>query len=139
MAGVVVLLCLGGAGVAVSLYDEATRVDRSEPDVVVSNYLSALLVTRDDGQVPLYACSEDGGALEPMRAYRRDIEERERQFNIMIKVSWGAWQVAPDGDDRVVTGDVTKAIIAEEYLVEKWQFRVVDQDGWRVCGARLLD
>ncbi|MDT5031284.1 MAG: hypothetical protein QOC94_1455, partial [Actinoplanes sp.] len=46
--GIVVLLCLGGVGVAISLYDGATKIQRSEPDAVADSFLRAYLVNRDD-------------------------------------------------------------------------------------------
>ncbi|HTF12102.1 MAG TPA: hypothetical protein VK659_28420 [Asanoa sp.] len=54
IAGVLTLLCLGGVGVGINLYDEATAIDRENPDVVVSSYLRAYLVDRDDAAAKLY-------------------------------------------------------------------------------------
>jgi hypothetical protein len=38
-----------------------------------------------------------------------------------------------------VTTDLTKGTAdGSERVTKPWQFTVVDQDGWRVCGARPL-
>jgi hypothetical protein len=31
--------------------------------------------------------------------------------------------------------DLTRSIGNRETLTDAWQFAIVDQDGWRVCGA----
>ena len=46
LAGVLALLCVGGVGVVFVLYDQATKPNRSAPDVGGRNYLRALLVER---------------------------------------------------------------------------------------------
>ncbi|GFJ80164.1 hypothetical protein Phou_043440 [Phytohabitans houttuyneae] len=78
----------GGAGVAFVAYRDATEPDRSSPDVAVSNYLRALLLERNDVRVDLYSCRDDG-SLAPMRAFRAQIEEQEKQYSITIVISWG--------------------------------------------------
>src|SRR5205807_9927072 len=45
---VMALLCLGGLGTALLLYDRATKPDLSTPALVTREYLSAFLVNRDD-------------------------------------------------------------------------------------------
>ena len=50
VAGVIALLCLGGLGVGVTLYDTATAINREDPDVVVSSYLRAEMLDRDDAK-----------------------------------------------------------------------------------------
>ncbi|WP_173157385.1 hypothetical protein [Phytohabitans suffuscus] len=88
IVGTLALLCTGGAGVAFVAYRDATEPDRSSPDVAVSNYLRALLVERNDVRVDLYTCSNDA-ALGAIRAFREEIEAREKQHSIRIVVSWG--------------------------------------------------
>ena len=59
-AGIVALLCLGGVGVFISLYDEATEIRRTAPDAVVDGYLRAYLVNRNEDETKLYTCAAGG-------------------------------------------------------------------------------
>jgi hypothetical protein len=136
--GIVVLLCLGGVGVFVSLYDSATAIKRSAPDAVVDNFLGAYLVNRDDNEAALYQCQTDGD-FSQLKAFRDDIVTREKNFSVGIMVSWTSFTVATNGDRGTVTTDLTKATAdGTERITKPWQFAVVDQDGWRVCGAKQL-
>lgn len=138
VAAVVALLCLGGSLVAYRLYDDATGPDRSAPDVVVDNYLRAYLVDRDDARADQYVC-RDAADLGPLRALRDDIQAREQQYGVRIAVTWGSLQVETVDERRAVTTDVRRTIAdGSERAQDRWQFEVVDQDGWRVCGARRL-
>jgi hypothetical protein len=132
--GIVVLLCLGGVGVFVSLYDNATAIKRSEPDAVVDSFLRAYLVARDDKQVALFTC-KSGGDFTQIAAYRTDIVSREKQYSVTIQVTWGPLKVVTSGDKGTVDVDLTRSITDSEQLSDSWQVAVVDQDGWRVCGA----
>lgn len=136
--GIVALLCLGGVGVFVSLYDSATAINRSAPDAVVDNFLGAYLVNRDDQEASLYTC-KTGADLSQLKAFRDDIVTRETKFSVGIMVSWTSFTVATNGDHGTVTTDLTKATAdGTERITKPWQFTVVDQDGWRVCGAKQL-
>ncbi|MDG4822413.1 hypothetical protein O7635_11190 [Asanoa sp. WMMD1127] len=138
LAGVAALLCLGGVGVGLNLYDEATAINREEPDIVVANYLGAQLVNRDDAAAKLYSCAQDQG-LEPIRALKRDMEMREQSFDVSILVDWGGLSVQPAGADRLVTTDIGRSLAGGERSVQVWRFTVVDESGgWRVCSAQRM-
>jgi len=138
IAGAVALLCAGGAGVAFVAYRDATEPDRSSPDVAVSNYLRALLLERNDTRAGLYACGNDGG-LTAIRAFRQDIEVREQQYSIRIVVSWGSLVVQESQGHTTVTTEISKTISdGSESEWANWRFDLVDQAGWRVCGATRL-
>ena len=137
-AGLLGLLCLGGAGIAVLLYDEETKIERAEPDAVVNNFLAAYLINRDDAAAALYQC-ESGGDFAEIAAYRTDITDRERSFSTGINVSWGSMAVTVNGGQGTVVTDVTKSTAnGGQSITRPWQFTVVDSDGWRVCGATEL-
>src|SRR5690349_11180446 len=87
--GIVALLCLGGVGVFVSLYDSATEIKRSAPDAVVDNFLGAYLVNRDDKEVALYTC-KSGGDFAAISGLRTELINRERNFGVTVVVSWGS-------------------------------------------------
>lgn len=140
VVGAATLLCLGGAGVAIVAYRDATEPDRSAPDVAVDNYLRAFFVDRNDARTDLYVC--DGNpSLEPAKALRDEIEQREADFNVVVRVSWGVLTRSKLENEREAVG--TKLTIASfadgqarSRRSENWEFEVVDNDGWRVCAAR---
>jgi hypothetical protein len=138
IGGVVTLLCLGGAGIVALLYNDATSIKRSAPDAVVDNFLRAYLVNRDDERASLYEC-KSGGDFGAISAYRADIESREKQFSVGIRVTWSTFTVSTNGSQGSVTTDLIKTVADQSgRQSNSWSFKVVDQDGWRVCGASAL-
>ncbi|MEV6842682.1 hypothetical protein [Actinoplanes sp. NPDC051411] len=138
IGGVVALLCLGGAGIVALLYNDSTKIERSAPDAVVDNFLRAYLVNRDDQRASLYQC-KTGGDFAAIAAYRNDIESREKQFSVGIRVTWSTFTVSTSGSQGTVTTDLIKTLADQSgRQSNSWTFKVVDQDGWRVCGASAL-
>lgn len=136
--GIVLLLCLGGVGVIVSLYDSATAIKRTAPDAVVDSFLRAYLVNRDDKAAALYEC-KSGGSFVQLAAFRADIVTREKQYTIGIRVSWTDLVVEERGGQTTVTTDIRRAITdGSERTSDPWRFQMVDDAGWRVCGATKL-
>ncbi|MEV6630009.1 hypothetical protein AB0M54_04560 [Actinoplanes sp. NPDC051470] len=133
-AGIVALLCLGGVGVFVSLYDDATKIKRTEPDAVVDSFLGAYLVNRDDAQADLYVC-KSGADLSSLAAYRTTMTNIERDKSVGIRVTWSSLTVVTTGARRNVTTELTQTATDGARLGETWSFDLQDQDGWRVCGA----
>ncbi|GIE98051.1 hypothetical protein [Paractinoplanes rishiriensis] len=133
--GLSALLCLGGVGVVVSLYDEATEIKRTAPDAVTDSFIRAYLVNRNDQEASLYQC-KSGGDFGEIAAFRDDIVGREQQYSIGIRVTWTSLAVSNEGGQTVVTTDLRRAITdGSERTTDKWRFILVDQNGWRVCGA----
>lgn len=137
--GILALLCLGAAGVVVSLYDGATAIKRTAPDAVVDSFLRAYLVDRDDQEVALYTC-KSGADLTAIAALRTEFVNREKQFDVKVNVSWGALTVSGGGTDkRSVSTDLiisgSKNGETQSRRTETWAVGVIDQDGWRVCSA----
>jgi len=137
-AGILALLCLGGIGVAISLYDEATKIERTAPDAVVDNFLRAYLVNRDDQEASLFTC-KSALDLSKIEAFRTDIQSREQRFSIGIRVDWTSLTVSTDGGKTMVSTDIVRTITdGSERTSDKWEFPMVNDDGWRVCGANPL-
>jgi hypothetical protein len=138
-AGILLLLCLGGVGVVVALYDGATKIDRSAPDTVADSFLIAYLVNRDDKQAALFTCDQPD--LTEVAALRAEIVDREKTRNVSVSVSWGALLRAPAGAGQEdVTTKLTISGSSDGRTLssrdEEWRLRVVDDDGsWRVCEA----
>lgn len=132
------LLLLGGVGYGFILYNQATKPDRSAPDVVVDNYLRSLLVERDNVRAGLYACRDaDLGAI---RSLRDEAERRERDFDVTVRITWGALAREEAGQGReTVSTNLTISGIAQGQVRserrESWRFITIENNGWRVCGA----
>lgn len=141
LAGALALLCFGGAGVGYLLYDRATRPDRSAPDVATSNYLRAQFVERDDDRIRLFQCA-DGSGLGAIRQLRAEIEQQEQRLETMIIVSWGELVVErADETSATVRTSVRRTAMVDgalQSLADDWRFSLVEEDGWRVCGAEKL-
>ena len=138
VAGVLALLCAGGAVVGYLLYDRATAPDRSAPDVVVDNYLRAFLVDRNDTKADEFAC-RDGGDLGELRQLREDLVAREQRFGTTITVSWGSLTVQRQGDTADVTVDLIISAIVDGISQsdrQGWHFTTRLDDDWRVCDGR---
>ncbi len=133
-AGILALLCLGGVGVFISLYDEATKINRSDPDAVVDSYLRAYLVKRDEDETSLYTC-KSGGDFAAIQAYRAEILNVESTNSTSVQVSWEGLRVSASDTEGSVEVDLTRSIGSREKVTDTWQIAIVDQDGWRVCGA----
>jgi len=134
---VVALLCLGGVGVVVSLYDEATKIDRASPDQVTSSFLRAYLLDRDDQEASLFMC-KSGAKLDQLAALRTDMIAREQKFGTKVTASWESLKVAGSNVsvDVVIAGSLNGQQISSHS--ESWTFGLVDDDGWRVCSATKL-
>ena len=133
------LLCLGVVGVVVSLYDDATKIDRSEPDVVTDSFLIAYLVNRDDKAAQLFTCKNPD--LANISALREQLVAREKQFNVKVSVSWGPLNrqaIAPGQEDvstqLTISGSSNGQMSSSRN--EDWQFRVIEEGKtWRLCGG----
>lgn len=136
--GVVLLLCLGGGAVFLSLYNNATEIKRAAPDAVADSFIRAYLVDRDDQEASLYTC-KSGANLTNIDALRTQLVNREKQYDVKVVVTWGALTVSGTGDNREVETDLLIAGTQNGATVsshtETWQFGLVQQDGWRVCSA----
>ncbi|MEU6022473.1 hypothetical protein [Micromonospora sp. NPDC047134] len=141
VAGVLAALCLGGGVVGYLVYDRATTPDRSAPDVVVDNYLRAFLVDRNDVRANLFVC-EGTPDLSAVRNLRDEILQREANFGVVVRVSWGTLLQTETAGSQLVTTTLTISSSAEgvsrSSRREEWVFEVSDtKAGWRVCSGRL--
>lgn len=138
-AGIVSLLCLGGIGIAVLVYDDETKIERAEPDAVVDNFLRSYLGNRNDDEAALNTCKA-GAQLTELQALRSEMVEREKNFDVAVSATWGTLTVINgDAKQSNVDADLTIASFKNNDPVsrrtETWTFGLVDEDGWRVCSA----
>ena len=139
-AGVMALLCLGGVGIVVALYDDATKIDRAAPDQVTSSFLRAYLVDRKEQEAALYTC-KDGLNLDSIAALRTEMIDREKRFGTTVTAVWDSLRVSTTADgkatvgvDLVITGSASGQQISSR--TESWSFNLVEENGWRVCSAK---
>jgi hypothetical protein len=135
--GATAFLCLGGLGTAYVAYDKATEPNRTSPAAVVDNYLQATFNARSDAQARLYTC-KDPKALTDSQAQVADVQDLERRHGARIAVSW-------DGPIARTSGSVSSVEVTLRLNVvvggkpqeelQRWQFSLINQGGWRVCDA----
>ena len=138
-AGLLGLLCLGGVGIAVLLYDEETKIERAAPDAVVDNFLRGYLVNRSDEEAALYTC-RSGADLTAVADLRAEAVRRERDFDVKVAISWSTLTITEESQGRAnVDATLTIAGISNGNPVsrrtETWSLGLVDDDGWRVCSG----
>jgi hypothetical protein len=133
---VLTLLCLGGGATAFLYYDRATQPDLGTPALVTREYLSAYLVDRDDAKAPQFRCADESG-LSDVKAFRDDIDSRQKTFNVAIVVSVeSVIEKSRSGGTAVVGADIvlsTTSDGASLRRVQHWQFTTRNDGGWRVC------
>ncbi|TDC42000.1 hypothetical protein [Micromonospora sp. KC213] len=142
-AAVMALLCAGGAAIGYVLYDRATAPDRSAPDVVVDNYLREFLVNRNDIRADQLVCEGGTANLKAVEALRTEVEQREVNFGVVVRISWGPLTRGGAADGGTVSTTLTIAGSLNgqprSSRREDWMFDVVNRDDqWRVCGARKV-
>ncbi|WP_239082182.1 hypothetical protein [Actinoplanes teichomyceticus] len=134
-AGIMALLCLGGVGVVVALYDNATEIKRSDPSAVLVNFLGAYLADRDDEQSALYTCKE-GSDLSRLNTFREEIRRTEDKYSVGVMVTWKNLAVEVSGRRATAIADIVRTISGgAEETFDPWIFDMADDDGWRVCSA----
>ncbi|WP_436525695.1 Rv0361 family membrane protein [Actinoplanes sp. HUAS TT8] len=133
--GVAALLCLGGVGVFVALYDSATKIERSDPSVVMVNFLGAYMAHRDDQDAALYTC-KSGSDLSKLNSFRNEIQAAEDKYSIQVVVTWRNLNVQTSGDRAVATVDIVRTVSdGSERTFDPWRFDLFDDGDWRVCSA----
>lgn len=140
-AAVLTALVLGGIVGGYVLYDRATTPDRSAPDVVVSGYLAAFFVDRNDTLADLFVCAE-GPSLAELGALREDLVAREARFAVPISVSWGSLAVQRDGDEAVVELELVISAYVDGVFQsdqQPWHFTTRLGEDWRVCAGARMD
>jgi hypothetical protein len=139
VVGAVSLLCVAALGFGYHYYNKATTPNRSAPDVVVDNYLRAVLVDQDNSEAGQYLCGKPTTS-STLTTFRNQFVSREKSLGGTATFSWGPLKVARSGSSQaLVTVDLVVVTTGGTSLpgksVHEWLFTTVDQSGWRVCGA----
>jgi hypothetical protein len=118
-------------------YHEATKIDRTNPEVVLIRYLDATFERKDPATAGLYTCSKPEG-LAPINAMQADLTKREKDFAVTISVTNGAMTRTQNVITTTLTMEAFKDGGRNARWTESWRFRMVNEEGWRVCGAEML-
>jgi hypothetical protein len=136
-AGVLMLLCLGAGGVGLLAFRESSEPDRSTPDVVVVQYVRALLVDRNDVRARELTC--DGSLGSPqILTFRDEVDRRQRELNTEIVTTASNAVSDVRGRNATVSVDLQRSAVLNgqnQTLRDAWLFTLEDRNGWRVCGA----
>jgi len=90
IGGGAVIAAVGIAGtVALRSYDDATKLDRSVPTVVVRQYVDAFMTRKDDGRAALFTCSSSPrlGAMNSLRKHLAS-QDAVQGTSTQVVVSW---------------------------------------------------
>lgn len=124
--------------VALRAYHEATKIDRTTPSVVVREYVEAYLVARDDQRAELFICRNPEG-FDDISAARSQLLAEEKSGGVTTQVV-PARLTESDGG-RLVTAELKinqGSGLHTDRRTQYWRFTMVDEDGWRVCGAERI-
>jgi len=120
------LLAVAGGGVAFLLYDRATEIDRSTPAVAVEQFVYAAFVDKDSDRVELFTC--------PQWTKERTAEVQGR-FDPEVKVTLADAAVQSQQEQQAVVTARMRLVFRDFVDFQDWRFELVEDNGWRVCGA----
>jgi hypothetical protein len=121
-------LVLVGGGAAFVVYDQATAIDRSSPEIVTGQFLRAALVDRDPARVSLFVCRE-WPAQDAIRKVDPPTDPK-------IFTMWGDYVSRTSGNSADVDTNVQFSFTvggSSGRDIQLWSLHLEKQDGWRVC------
>ncbi|GIF07759.1 hypothetical protein Asi03nite_52970 [Actinoplanes siamensis] len=119
----------------VSLYDDATEIKRTDPNIVLVEFLGAYLTDRDDQEAELYSCKA-GVEFSQLREFRDEVKRVEVNYSVGIVVAWKNLSIQVLGNRATARVDIVRTISGGgEETFDPWKFEMSDEDGWRVCSA----
>ncbi|GIG58730.1 hypothetical protein Lfu02_31020 [Longispora fulva] len=133
VAGLAVIVAVVVAGgIALNVYDQQTKIDRSTPTLAVSQLVDAMFTARDESTVARFSCKKaDLGAL---RRLMTNVKDQEARFHTHISVAADEMKLS---SQSVV--EARLSLTGEGWNnFQNWAFETANQDGWRVCSARQL-
>ena len=138
VAAVVGIGAVGAGAVALRTYDQATKIDRTHPEAVLVEYVNAELVVRDEARTELFTCA-DSHKLAELRALQEQLRQEEGVGGFTTQVTLGTADIRDGG--RTIVSDISLSQgsgVEVRTRVQTWRFTLVDEDGWRVCGAEQI-
>lgn len=125
---------LAGAATAVYFYDQATQPDRSTPTVTVDKFLKVTLIDHSGNAANEFVCDDWTGA-EGLAAMEAAVDPD------VVRVTWDAPELVRNDEDSAQVQVRLRFRYPDDISPSgerHWVFDLVEQDGWRVCGARPL-
>jgi hypothetical protein len=140
LAGVLGVGCVGGLGAGYLLYDKATQPDRSTPTAVVRQYVEATFNDRDESRSRLFTCRSPRDIAE-IQDLIASLEAKERQYGFTASVGLANTSTRINGKIATVALDLkvnARVEGANQRDIQRWEFRLEDRSGWRVCDAHRI-
>lgn len=125
LAAVAAFVLVAG-GVGFVLYNRATEIDRSTPTVAVHQFLRATFVDKDDDQVKLFTCTQ---------WTKERTGEVQRRFDPDVRITWEDVVLQSQQEHQAVVTVRMRLVFQGFVDFQDWRFDVVEENGWRVCGA----
>ena len=138
VVGVAVVLSLGV--LAVVLVPAANAADT--PELVLRRYVQATLAVHDRAAAAALICRAP--QLDVIGQWEQDLAARERRFNLPpLQVDMSAYTDSLSGRHITASTEISVALVVDGQLQQRltraYTFVLVQQDGWKVCGASEAD
>jgi hypothetical protein len=134
-----VLLVVGG--IAFTVYDKATRIDRSDPDVVLEQYITSVFDRRDQERAKLFTCGSDSD-LGDINRFLDTVTGLEKKYSIAVTVQVISSRDSIRDDRATVDAKLAMDVPEESGVTSRavydWRFPMENRGGWRICGADNL-
>ena len=112
------------------IYNKAVEPDRSTPTVSVRQMLTAVFIDENSTQAELFVC-KDWSADQAIQAMKSQMDPDAR-------VSWGTVETVESSGSRAKVDVRMRFRYPEDVSPSgerRWTFDMVNESGWRVCGA----
>jgi hypothetical protein len=125
---VLAVLVFVGGGVGLIAYDKATAIDRSTPEVVVQQFLTAVFIDEDPGRVQLFLCGGFSAADAVAQAHALVDPEAKASWDTVTSINQSETESDVSARIRLrYPGELAPSASTN------WRFHTTRQDGWRVC------
>jgi len=136
--GLAALLGLGA--LAVVLVPSADAAEA--PELVLRRYVQATLADHDGAAATALTCRTP--QLDVIGQWEQDLAARERRFNLPpLHVDMKAYTDSRSGRRITASTEIAVALVVDGQLQQRltrpYTFVLVQQDGWKVCGASEAD
>ena len=138
VVGVAAVLSLGA--LAVVLVPAANAAD--SPELVLRRYVQATLADHDGAAAAALTCR--AAQLDVIGRWEQDLAARERRFDLPpLHVDVSAYTGSRSGRRITAFTEIAVALVVDGQLQQRrtraYTFVLVQQDGWKVCGASETD
>ncbi|MBT8225107.1 MAG: hypothetical protein HKP61_20335 [Dactylosporangium sp.] len=129
-------MMLGAVGIG-TFYVLQEQADSRDPKTVVRFYVEAALNNRDSEAAGRYVCRSP--ELEEIESMMSWLTSWEQERNIRFQFVVSEFSETIRGDESVVDAKIQRRTSISESTPERWRFSLVNESGWRVCGAHKIE